>query len=137
MPLKIVAIAPRLPLSRRNLNRGDGEAGSSEEEIFKNLPLYLLVSPPPCLFSSQRRRRQGAGAAEGLVKDDGHSVGEIQGAHRPQRRDAECSVGIRVEEIVGQAGALLSEDERVAGTQAGVEVRPRSDRAEEPEARGR
>src|SRR5262249_51492884 len=82
-------------------------------------------------------RGEGARLAQRFEEGDADGVGEVERADGAEGRDADDAVRVGGEEVVGEADALAPEDERVAGGEAGVEVAPRADRAEEVEAPSR
>ena len=85
----------------------------------------VSASVSPC-----RSRRAHPIIAERFVEDDAHGVREVERADGPERGDSDDPVGEAREELLGQAHALLAEDERVPGGVGAVEVALSRDRAE-------
>jgi hypothetical protein len=72
--------------------------------------------------------------AEGFEDGDADGVRQVERAHGAERGDADDAVLVRFEELIGEADALLAEDERVPGLKGRIEVALVRDRAEEVKA---
>jgi hypothetical protein len=71
---------------------------------------------------AKERTRQGPDLAKRLVKGDPDRVGEIERSHASDRRDADDAVLKTREKLLGQAHALLAENEGITRRVGGVEV---------------
>src|SRR5258708_34624362 len=57
-----------------------------------------------------------------LVNDNRSSIGDVERADGPERRDSEYRIGVSCKELVGKPHALTAKKERIARPKRSVEV---------------